>query len=100
MADLPVQPRLTHYRGGKETLRRKAAEANELAWKIANYVNRLIANNPAENQQIIFATVAIDLNVDTEDVRNALPGGHNGWTFQVNAQNRKDLERYLQDKAL
>lgn len=94
MPGLPVTPRFKRYRGAKPNLQRKAAEELRTAQRIADCVNAEIANNPEEVQQIIFGFVAIELGVATEQVRRALPGGFNGWTFRVDENDRKGLERY------
>jgi hypothetical protein len=94
MPGLPVTPYFKRYRGAKLNLQRKAAEESRAAQRIADYVNARIANDPDEVQQIIFAFVAIEVGVTTEQVRRALPGGFNGWTFRVDENDRKALERY------
>jgi hypothetical protein len=96
LSDLPVQPRFRRYRGAKENLKRKAAEQSRVAQRIADHVNTEIANNPAEVQQVIFGFVANKLGITTEQVRRALPGGYNGWTFRVDENDRRGLERYKQ----
>jgi hypothetical protein len=94
MPGLPVTPHFKRYRGAKPNLQRKAAEELRAAQRIADYVNAKIANDPDEVQRIIFGFVAIQLGVTTEQVRRALPGGFNGWTFRVDESDRKGLERY------
>jgi hypothetical protein len=94
MPGLPIQPYFKRYRGAKPNLQRKAVEEIRTAQRIADYVNAKIANDPEEIQQISFALVAIELGVTTEQVRRALPGGFNGWTLRVDANDRKALERY------
>lgn len=94
MPELPVTPRFKRYRGARLNLQRKAAEESRVAQRIADYVNAKIANDPNEVQQIIFGYVAIELGVTAEQVRAALPGGFNGWTFRVDENDRRGLERY------
>ena len=91
----PIRPRLKHYRGTKENLRRKAAEENKIAEKIAKHLNTLIANNDEEMQQYIYGYIAIDLRVTAEQVRRALPGGGSyGITLRVTEENRRALRSY------
>lgn len=95
MPNLPLRPNLSSYRGAKENLRRKNLEKNALAHRIAYYVNRLIANDPTELQQYIFATIAMDIDVATDDVRSAISdGGYNGITIRVTERDRKMLEQF------
>jgi hypothetical protein len=76
-------------------LQSKNAEANERARRIVDYVNHLIANNPEEQQQYLFAYIAMDLNVDVADVRSAIEaGGHNGISLRVTPEDRLALSRY------
>lgn len=95
MAFLPFQPRLKQYRGAKETLKRKFAEENDARIKVAEHVNRLIANNTDEMQQYLFGSIAADLGVTKDQVRNAIgDGGHNGITLRVTERDREMLARY------
>jgi hypothetical protein len=89
MSRLPVTPKFKLYRGSKEKLRRQAAAHNAMAQRVADHVNTLAANNPDEVQQYLFATIADDLGLTTDQVRSAIStGGHNGITFGV-----RDAER-------
>jgi len=95
MPNLPISPRYKRYRGSKENLQRKSHEAVRVAHLVADHVNRLIANNPAEMQMIIFASVAYDLKLTTEQVRSAISnGGYNGRTIRVDENDRRELARY------
>jgi hypothetical protein len=95
MAHLPFEARLKQYRGAKETLRRKCAEENRARMKVAKHVNRLVANDPSEVQQILFGYIAADLGVTKDQVRNAIgDGGSNGITFRVTERAREMLARY------
>ena len=92
MPQLPVQPRFKSYLGSKENLRRKAAEHNAMAQRVADYVNSLAANNPNEIQQYTFSTIARDLGFTTDQVRSAIgDGGYNGITFGVRKAEREAL---------
>ena len=46
--------------------------------RIAEYVNALIANNPDEFQQYIFANIALACDVTVDEVRSFIGGGDNG----------------------
>lgn len=96
MPNLPLQPSLRNYRGSNEARRRKITEYNRVAHRVAEHVNRLIANDPKEIQQYFFASLAHDLGFDVDDVRSAISdGGYNGITFGVTEDDRKELARYL-----
>jgi hypothetical protein len=95
MSKLPVMPHLKVYRGSKENLRRKAAQHNAIAQRVADHINALVANNPREIQQYMFATIARDLGLKTDQVRSAIyDGGYNGITFGVREAEREALVRY------
>jgi hypothetical protein len=80
---LPVRPAFDDYRGSKENRLRKAAEFNSMAQRVADHVNSLAANDP-HRQQYMFASIARDLGLTTDQVRSALPdGGYNGITLSV-----------------
>jgi hypothetical protein len=95
MAILPLTARFKSYRGSKENLRRKSVAAAVVAQRISTYVNGLIANNPREIQQYMFASIARDLGLTTEEVRSAISdGGYNGITFGVREDDRRELARF------
>jgi hypothetical protein len=95
MAILPLRPYLKHYSGSQENPRRKTAEYNEMAIRVVEHVNALIANNADENQQYMFAEIAIDLGLTADQVRSAISyGGHNGITIHVTEEDRVALARY------
>jgi len=93
MPNLPITPRFKHYRGAKENLQRKSHEAARTARLIADHVNKLIANNPDQIQQYMFANIAHDLGVTTEQVRSAISTGGNGITIGVDEDDRRELVR-------
>ncbi|TIW97771.1 MAG: hypothetical protein E5V59_09275 [Mesorhizobium sp.] len=96
MPILPLRPNLQSYRGGKQNLQLKSTEANRLAQRIVDHVNRLIARDPHEMQQYFFASIALDLGCSTEAVRSAIPeGGYNGITLWISEEDRRALTRYL-----
>ncbi|MER8917691.1 hypothetical protein NKI32_28235 [Mesorhizobium sp. M0761] len=95
MAILPLVPHVKRYRGGKRDLQLKSADAIALARRVANHVNRLIANDPRELQQYFFANIAHDLGFKVEVVRSAISdGGYNGITIHVSPEDRIALARY------
>jgi hypothetical protein len=95
MAILPLRPCLKHYSGSQENPRRKIAEYNEMATRVVEYVNALIANNPDENQQYMFGKIAIDLGLTADQVRSAFSYvGHSGMTIHVTEEDRVALARY------
>jgi hypothetical protein len=96
MSILPLTPNLRDYRGSKENLRRKNAEYNAMAHRVAEHVNRRIADNPNKIQQYMFANIAHDLGFTTDQVRAAISdGGYNGRTIGVTEDDRKELTLYL-----
>jgi hypothetical protein len=48
MSLAPIVPRFRHYRGSKENVRRKVERFNATAQRVADHVNKLIANDPCE----------------------------------------------------
>ncbi|MGY2986482.1 putative lipoic acid-binding regulatory protein [Bradyrhizobium sp. USDA 4508] len=92
---IPPIPHVKIYRGSKENLQRKNAQEVATAHRIAEHLFKLIANNPDEIQQYIFAVIAIDLGVTTDQVRSALSdGGYNGITLRIDEHDRRQVERY------
>jgi len=66
-----------------------------MASKVAAHLNRLIASNPDETQQYMFANLAHDLGYSTDEVRTAISdGGYNGITFHVNSDDRRALDHF------
>lgn len=95
MTALPLQPRLKSYRGAKEQLQRRTTDFNRMAQRVVDHVNTLIANDPREVQMYIFANIAIDLGLTTDEVRSAIyHGGYNGITVGVTDEDRIALARY------
>jgi hypothetical protein len=74
MTELPIKPRLNRYAGGKQHLKQKAMAENATARKIADHLNKLILDDPAELQQHLFSSIANDLGVTVAQVRSAI-----GW---------------------
>jgi hypothetical protein len=95
MFSLPVKPRRDSYCGSNAQRRRRAADFNDMAAKIANHVNAEIAKNPEEIQQYLFAMIANDLGLSENQVRSAIPStGFNGATFRVSKEDRQALASY------
>jgi hypothetical protein len=95
MSQIPIMPALAEYRGSKDNLRRKAAEHNLMARRVVDHLNTLIANDPSDMQQFIFASVARDLGLTADEVQSAVRyGGHNGITVCVTDEDRKVLARF------
>ncbi|WP_245432954.1 hypothetical protein [Mesorhizobium sp. WSM3866] len=96
MPILPLRPSLKSYRGGKANVQLKTAKANALAQRIADHINMLIANDPHEMQQYLFASIARDLGCSTDAVRSAISdGGYNGISIRVLGDDRRALARYV-----
>ncbi len=64
------------------------------AKRIAEYVNTLIANNPAPIQQYIFANIALSCDVTVDEVRRFIGGGNNGFTIRVDEETRRRMAGY------
>lgn len=95
MPNLPLRPNLRDYRGQKEILRRRNDEYNRIAQRVADHVNRLVADDPDEIQQYFFGSIAIDLGLDVDDVRSAISnGGYNGITLRVTEDDRRAMAGY------
>ncbi len=92
---VPIVPHFRKYGGRKEAVRQRTAEFNGQAQRVADHVNALMANNPDEIQQYYFGTIASDLGLSVDVVREAISdGGYNGITVGVREEERRALERY------
>ncbi|TCU75308.1 hypothetical protein EDE08_103528 [Bradyrhizobium sp. R2.2-H] len=92
---LPLQPRLSDYRGSDPKKRRKADEHNAMAQRVVDHINTLIANDQAAMQQYLWYSVARDLKLTVEQVESAVMyGGHNGITVGVSEEGRRALAAY------
>lgn len=92
---LPLQPRLSDYRGSDPKKRRKADEHNAMAQRVVDHLNALIANDPAPMQQYFWHGIARDLGLTADDVESAvMHGGHNGITIGVTEDGRQAVARY------
>jgi|SRR5947209_5025833 len=95
MTTFPIRAHRKSYRGSKADLQRMAADYNAKANRVAEHLNTLAANNPAEIQQYMFADLARDLGFTTEEVRSAISdGGYNGITLGVREEGRRALASY------
>jgi len=95
---LPPIPFVKFYRGSKPEKQRENARAVERAYRIADHLFTLMANDPRDVQVHLFAEIARDLNVTTEQVRDAVStGGYNGITVNLDEADRRQLERYRKD---
>lgn len=95
MPTLPLTPHLKMYKGSKENLRRKNDEYNRMARRVAEHLNRQIANNPSETQMYTFGLVALELGLTKDQVFEAISdGGSNGITIWVSDEDRKALAPY------
>ena len=89
MKQVPVKPRLKSVGGSRST------EHNTIAVRVVDHVNKLVANDPDENQQYDFENIARDLDLDKEQVRSAIAnGGGNGITLRVRTEDRASLAPY------
>ena len=95
MSRPPLTPNLKSYRGSKPNLTRKNHDYNAMATRVAHHVNVLVADNPNETQQYMFARIAAELGLTTDQVRSAISdGGWNGITVFVTQDDRQELARY------
>ncbi len=92
---LPLKPKLKRYSGSQARLRQKAGEHNAMANRVADHLNTLVLNNPAEVQQYKWADVARDLGLTPDEVHSAIVGaGHNGIALVVTEDERRALASY------
>jgi hypothetical protein len=85
MVSFPVSVPRDGYRGNDPRRRRKQQRHNEVARECEEYLNRKIAEDAAETQVYHYSSIARDLNLFLEDVRNvlfAVDCGHNGLTVR------------------
>ena len=95
MAYLPFTPNFYKYGGRDERKRQRVAEKNRIIEKIIRRANEITANNPDEDQQILYGFLAIEMKCDEAIVRDAFSGGgYNGISFRVTADDRQRLEQF------
>jgi len=95
MPNLPIRPNLKYYCGLKEKLYRKINQRNRVAYRVTDYVNKLIADNPAEAQEYFFDKIAADLTLTPNDVCAAITDEcHEGITVRVTNEDRRALAFY------
>ena len=82
MLSYPVHFPRQFYRGSKDNLRRRAADANRLIKQVEDYVNAQGKIDPEPFHQYIYASIAHELGLDPNEVRRLcmVDGGHNGFT--------------------
>lgn len=89
MVAYPICVPPKHYRGTKEALRRKSAIYNELARTLEKHINDSVAECDDEIQVFHYGSIAAELGLHVDDVRDVLYGvdaGHNGITVVKRAQ--------------
>jgi hypothetical protein len=92
---IPIQPHFMSYEGANPRRCQDAARRNKTAQRVADYVNRKLANDPSEIQQFMFGFIAADVGIDVDDVRAAISnGGHNGITLRITEAGRFALAQY------
>jgi hypothetical protein len=94
-ATLPIVPRLKSYSGPLPALRRQAAVHNLMAKRVTDHLNRLIANDPEEEQIYSYDSLAKALGLDALKVRSVIShGGTHALTVRVLPADRKALRKY------
>jgi hypothetical protein len=96
MVRYPISVPRDGYRGNAPRRKRKQQRRNEVAKEYEEYLNRKIAETPDETQMFSYASIARELNLFLEDVRDvlfAVDCGHNGLTVQKTAQAVPALRR-------
>jgi hypothetical protein len=79
MTRLPLRARLKNVTGSTERARRKAIDDNATAERVIKHLHRLIVKNPEREQRYLWADVARQLSLSTEEVERAVMyGGHHG----------------------
>lgn len=85
----PISVPRKHYRGSKDSMRRKVAEYNQDAARLEKYLNEQIEADPSPIQQYIYGLIALDLGMSVERVTEILFGvdcGHTGLTVAKSAE--------------
>jgi hypothetical protein len=88
MKVFPIHVPRSLYRGSKQSLRQKAADYNRDAAHLEKYLNDRIQASPSPIQQYIYGSIAPDVGLPLERVREILFGvdsGHNGLTVAKTA---------------
>ena len=90
-----MAPRLDGYTGNDERRRRRAAQQNAMAQRVADHINSRCANDPREIQQYSYALIAHELRLTEEQIRAAVScGSHNRITFHIGDDDRQKLAPY------
>ncbi|MBR7928754.1 hypothetical protein [Burkholderia ambifaria] len=83
MVTYPVSVRRDGYRGKDARKKRKAADFNEIAAAVENYVNGLLYEQQEPVRSYGYNEIASALGYDVKAVRDvgfSIDGGHNGFT--------------------
>lgn len=92
---LPLKPYLRQYGGKKPEIIREVEDANNMAWRVADHVNTLAANNPDEEQCYSFKQIAQDLGLTVSQVRAAIAeGNQEKIRVRLNKDARHSLEQF------
>lgn len=89
MVSFPISVSRDGYRGSDPRRRRKQKRHSEVAKDCEECLKRKIAENPSETQVYHYSSIAHDLNLFVEDVRNvlfAVDCGHNGLTVHKGSE--------------
>ena len=81
VAVYPIRVPWTGYGGSNSTKRRKIRRCNEIAQMCEEYINRKVQEGSEQVQLFLYAAMAHDLRLTTEEVADVMigvEGGHNG----------------------
>lgn len=99
MARIPLQARIKNVTGSTDRARRKVIDDNALAERVIEHLHRLIARNPEQEQQYLWADIARELSLSSDEVGQAVMyGGHHGIRVVV-TERRQNLSFPLPVRA-
>lgn len=84
MVQYPITVPRKIYRGSKPNLQMKAQERSRVAQQLEDYINRKVRESDREILQLFYGSIAHDLSLSVDLVRDILFGvdcGHNGMTI-------------------